>query len=129
MHDMCVVSPFQVKYVSVLDETELSTIERKLNENYARRSIGVQQCPGCQTFCMRTNSSDRVVRCIVCSKRGGAYDFCWSCLQRTSSYNRCDNPQCDGRDPRLRFLQVCPKKEVVKVRSTHMIGRLCYTMG
>ena len=112
----------QVKYVAVLDQDELSTIECQLNENYARRSIGVQQCPGCHTFCMRASKTHAVVRCQVCSKKEKkAFDFCWSCLQRSSSHNRCWNTQCDGDDPRLRFLQVCPKKKVVKEREITLV--------
>ena len=106
-----------MKHVAALSQDELAEFEEKLSENYARRSMGVQQCPGCQSFCMKINKADTVVRCPVCSanlKR--SYDFCWSCLNPSSS-SKCQHPECDGCDPRLRYLKSFPLKEIVGVRA------------
>ena len=65
-----------------------TTVSKNAFSNFCKHNSAVdfRQCPGCRSFCERINTSDKVVRCGICSKRSGkAYDFCWKCSNPWSS--------------------------------------------
>ena len=90
-------------------------------ENYARKGLGVQQCPQCETFVSRMNNTE-TVRCTVCTKKNKTgYDFCWSCLHESNGAT-CMNKDCDGIEPRVRILRHCPQKTVGMLNLLHVDG-------
>ena len=110
---------FLVRHVAALSEEEMQEIEGKLAENYAQKAMGVQQCPGCRSFCMRNDPKLNCVKCPVCAQKNLLSEFCWSCLHpwiaAKKDQNRCGNPVCDGGDPRLRYLREAPKTKIYEV--------------
>ena len=118
----------QVKHVCVLEPDEIQSYEQRLAENYARRALGVQECPGCESLCIKKNKVDQVVRCPVCTKKNGAaFDFCWSC-KNPSTTEHCLMRDCDAQDPRLKYLKTCEKKVIIQVPNCPSL-RACPTCG
>ncbi len=48
-----------VRHVSLLSLDERKYFESRISENYARRTDGIQKCPGRQVFCMRQDMTDQ----------------------------------------------------------------------
>ena len=99
---------FLVRHVAALSPEEMQECETKMAENYSQKAMGVQNCPGCSSFCMREKKTDTVLRCPICTTtKRKAFNFCWSCLRETPG-EKCIDRNCDGSDPRVRFLRDCP---------------------
>ena len=76
--------------------------------------MGMQQCPGCKSFCTKLNKSDKTVHCPICKRTTGkGFEFCWSCLHESSG-GKCINKDCNGLNPRVKMLLECPEKEMGK---------------
>ena len=110
---------FIVKKLAVLTKDEIKEFENKIAENFLWKAAGIQECPGCRSFCERKNKKDQRVVCPICTKqKQKIYEFCWYCLKpwlAESETKNCGNVMCTGRDPRLRILLTCSKKVVVGV--------------
>ncbi|KAH3817096.1 uncharacterized protein LOC127882289 [Dreissena polymorpha] len=121
---------FTVKRLAVLTDGERDEFETKMAENYLRKSVGIQDCPKCKSFCERQKKTDRRVVCPICTRRKSRiYEFCWFCLKTwlSSGTSDCGNVGCTGEDPRLRLIKTCPKKKVVEVECPAI--RACPTCG
>ena len=126
---------FIVKKLAVLTKYEIEEFEIKIAENYLRKAVGIQECPGCKSFCERRSKKNRRVVCPICRKKKGnwhMYEFCWYCLKpwRSSAGGEadCGNVSCTGQDPRIRILKTCPTKVVVGVSNCPAI-RACPKCG
>jgi len=120
-----------VRHVARFDDKTRSTIEKKLAENYMRQAHGCQQCPGCQTWCIPANHGDIRLQCDVCSHDlGRTYEFCWACQcqWKGTDFKCCGNKGCDGKDSRLRILNVAEKREIDSVKDCPSI-RACPKCG
>ncbi len=115
---------FLVRHVACLSDEDMQSFETRICENYVRRSNGIQKCPGCQVFCMRQDCKNNRVRCILCTKeKGKAFEFCWSCLHEWKiGSSKCSNPECDGIDPRIRYLRNCPQTTINGVTCPSLRG-------
>ncbi len=123
-------SYIEVRRFGVLNATEQKDFETRITENYLRKAQGIQECPGCNSLCMRKNPKDKRLICIVCTKeKGRRFDFCWNCLHEWTlgGTDKCGNEECDGEDPRLKILRDAPKKKVVGVDTPST--RACPTCG
>ncbi len=119
-----------VRRMGVLSKDERTIFETLISENYLKRAMGIQECPGCRTLCERMEKKDKRLICRVCTKdKGRRFDFCWTCLHewKSSGVDKCGNEECDGEDPRIRTLRECDDKSVVGV-STPSI-RACPKCG
>lgn len=108
----------EVRRFGVLTTAEQKEFEVKISENYLRKAMGIQECPGCQSLCERFDKKDKRLICRVCSAdKKRRYEFCWTCLHewKSSGTQKCGNEECDGEDPRLRTLRDCPVKKVIGV--------------
>ena len=117
----------EVHRFGVLNKEEQKTFETKITENYLRKAIGIQECPGCLSLCERMNKKDKRLICRICTKdEDQRFEFCWMCLHewKTSGTENCGNEECNGEDPRLRTLRDAPKKKVIGVST-----RACPTCG
>ncbi len=109
---------FMVRHVACLSPKDMETFESRLCENYARKARGIQKCPGCKVFCMRQDCTNNSVYCLLCEK-----EFCWLCLHDWSEgFSKCNNPECDGVDSRIRCLRRCPKKRIYGMRCPSVRG-------
>lgn len=121
-----------VRRLAVLTDAEKREFELKISENYLRRAVNIQECPGCQSFCQRRNTRDRRVVCPVCSpqEQGGDFEFCWYCLNRwrAPGKEKCGNDICSGKDPRIAILAAAKVKEIVGVKDVPGL-RACIDCG
>ena len=123
-------SYIEVRRFAVLTADEQKKFETQISENYLRKAMGIQECPGCNTLCERIDSKDKRVICRICTKdKGKRFDFCWYCLHewKTSGTTQCGNDECSGEDHRLRILREASIKYVVGVRTPSR--RACPTCG
>ncbi|PAA76058.1 hypothetical protein BOX15_Mlig024150g1 [Macrostomum lignano] len=108
-----------VRRLAVLTDAEKREFERKISENYLRRAVNIQECPGCRSFCQRRSGRDRRMICPVCSEtdKGRLFEFCWYCLNkwRTPGTTKCGNDICSGKDPRIAILAAAKVKTIVGV--------------
>jgi len=113
-------SYIEVRRYGVLSKEEQKEFETKISENYLRKAMGIQECPGCGSLCERLNKKDKRLICRICTKdKGRRFDFCWNCLHewKTSGTEKCGNEECSGEDPRLRILREATMKDVVGVQT------------
>jgi len=107
---------FLVRHVARLTPEELQEVEKQVSKNYLKKAQGMQQCPGCQIWCLRAPDTGTCVRCQMCTNvNGKRFDFCWWCLNTWKADNAnqpCGNTGCDGRDARLKTLEMCPTKKI-----------------
>lgn len=111
-------SYIEVRRFAVLTEDEQKEFETKISENYLKKAMGIQECPGCESLCERIDLKDKRVTCRICTKeKGYRFDFCWHCLHewKESGTSKCGNEECSGEDHRLRILREAPEKYVVGV--------------
>ena len=123
-------SYIEVRRYAVLTAKEQKRFETLISENYLRKSMGIQKCPGCSTLCERMNSKEKRVICRICTKdKGRRFEFCWHCLHewKTESITKCGNEECSGEDHRLCILGEAPEKYVVGVKTPSR--RACPTCG
>ena len=123
-------SYIEVRRFGVLNKTEQKDFETRISENYLRKAQGIQECPGCNSLCMRNNPKDKRLICILCTKeKGRRFDFCWNCLHewKLDGTDKCGNQECDGEDPRLKILRDAAKKKVVGVETPSI--RACPACG
>ena len=67
---------------------------------------GIQQCPGCQSYCERQDSSSLLVSCVVCND----FNFCWDCLgewKNLQNTKACGNGNCK-KQKKLNKIGQCP---------------------
>ena len=110
----------EVRRFAVLTTKEQKFFETKISENYLQKAVGIQECPGCKSYCERANIKDKRLICKICTKtKQRRFDFCWSCLHewKTAGIDKCGNEECGGEDPRLRILRDAPMKDVVGVQT------------
>ena len=108
----------EVRRFGVLNAEEQKLFETKISENYLRKAMGIQECPGCNSLSQRINKKDKRLICPICtSDKGKRFEFCWTCLHEWKSpgTEKCGNEECDGEDPRLRTLRESPDKKVIGV--------------
>ena len=123
-------SYIEVRRFGVLSSEEQKEFETKISENYLRKAMGIQECPGCQSYCERINKKDKRLICRICSKeKGRRFEFCWNCLHewKSSGTEKCGNEECGGEDPRLRTLREAKMKKVIGVDTPST--RACPTCG
>ena len=113
-------SYIEVRRFGVLTADEQKEFETKISENYLKKAMGIQECPGCQTLCERMNPKDKRLICRICTKeKGRRFDFCWHCLHewKDSGTTKCGNEECSNEDHRLRILREAQEKYVVGVKT------------
>ncbi len=113
--------------------TELKQLEVGMSQNVCFKSSDINQCPKCQSYCMRQDTTNNAVRCIICSKKQdqGGYDFCWQCLRSWKSplsSDHCGNSSCNN-SAKLDQLRKCGKVmlEYINVETFKM--RACPKCG
>ena len=101
-----------IKRYGGASDTELHELEKGLSRNYCLKNKNFLECPGCNTFFERENSSDICLNCIVCAKKKGShFYFCWHCLKpwkNTLTAKNCGNQECNYVEAMLRQLQEAP---------------------
>lgn len=110
----------EVRRFGVLSSDEQKVFETKISENYLRKAMGIQECPGCHSLCEKISKKDKRLICRICTKeKGRRFDFCWTCLHewKSSGTEKCGNEECDGEDPRLRTLRDDSTKKVIGVET------------
>jgi len=106
---------FVVRHVACLSKEEKAKFETSLSENYLKREIGIQQCPGCKTYCYRNDKSKNRVTCPICTHENRkSFEFCWVCLHKWMGRDSkiCGNSDCDGTDKRIGILAKCGTKNI-----------------
>ena len=99
-----------VRRLAVLTDDEIEEFEKKISKNYLIKSMGIQECPKCNSMVERINKKDVRVVCPLCSKnKRGSYEFCWHCLHEWS--DRSSSSKCGT------FLFCC-----FLCRSAHLIN-------
>ena len=121
---------FLVRHVAALSDDQIRNFEEKICENYLMKAGGFQQCPGCNNMCFREKTKELRVACPLCSKQHprGSYEFCWACLHVWGRGGSCSNPDCDGMDPRVRYLKQASRKAIVGVEGCPSV-RACPHCG
>ena len=107
--------PYEVvKHVGRFTTTEKRAIESRLTANYLRDTMGMQECPKCESYCVRNDKKNPRVICSICSMAGSLYEFCWYCKHdwQGSGTSDCGNPSCGGVDEMQKILQTCTKKKI-----------------
>lgn len=120
----------EVRRFGVLKLEEQKLFETKISENYLRKAMGIQECPGCLSLCERIKQKDKRLICRICTKeKGRRFEFCWLCLHewKSSGIDKCGNEECSGEDPRLRTLRETPLKDVIGVQTPST--RACPSCG
>ena len=110
--------PFDVvKHVGLFTKAEQKAIETRLTANHLRETVGMQECPRCESDCVRQNKKNPRVVCTMCSMSGKMYEFCWYCLHdwAGSGTSDCGNPSCGGVDEMQKILQNCTKTKIYEV--------------
>lgn len=124
---------FVVRHVAALDTEDMKMFDTKISENYLRKARGIQQCPGCQSWCARQDVKNNRVRCVVCTFKPPDYrpfEFCWACLsQWPASSKKCGNPNCDGTDPQVHYLATCATKRINGIEGDVPNTRACPSCG
>ncbi|XP_051547795.1 E3 ubiquitin-protein ligase RNF19B-like isoform X2 [Myxocyprinus asiaticus] len=100
----------EVRNVAKLTLEEQQYFEETLANNATRKIVDIKNCPGCNWFIERSDSSNICVECTVCSaKNGKTFEFCWQCQKewkgRRPRSDRCDNDGCSNKD--LDLLRDC----------------------
>lgn len=119
-----------VRRFGVLSKDEQKDFETKISENYLRKAMGIQECPGCHSLCERKSKKDKRLICPICTKKSDRrFDFCWNCLHewKGSGTDKCGNDECSNEDPRMKILRDAPIKQVVGVKTPSR--RACPTCG
>lgn len=70
--------PFDViKLYGGATTTELDQLELGISQNFCTKSGDINQCPKCQSYCMRQKATVDSVLCLVCSRKCKSnYYFC-----------------------------------------------------
>ena len=72
---------FVVRHVACSTTEKKQKFDMQISENYLQRSAGMQQCPGCRTWCFRALKTTNCMECPICTEQKGvASNFCWVCL-------------------------------------------------
>ena len=90
--------------------TDLGLLEVGISNNFCMHSSDINQCPKCQSYITRQNTSINSVYCIRCLQKGySSTYFCWYCLQdwKTPLHStHCGNANCCDAE-KLAKLQDC----------------------
>jgi len=115
------------KKVALTNE-QITLIEEKLNANYMFLT-GVINCKVCNTYLIRISKDNIRVICPICTKikKKVTYEFCYHCLTEWNG-NTCANPECLGKDPRIKIVNTCGFKTIGIVQRVPKI-RCCVTCG
>ncbi len=109
---------------------EIELLSEGLSMNVIRTDPNIINCPGCNSYCERIDTSKSRVRCRVCQKQGKkTIEFCWHCLQpwtNNSSQTECSNANCNAAGI-LAQISKAPMTEVVGVPCPST--RLCPNCG
>lgn len=131
---LCAVEwPFDViKLYGGATTTELDELEKGISQNFCMQSGDINQCPKCQSYCMRQKPTVDSVLCIVCSKKlKSSYYFCWLCLQdwkKPLSSPTCGNANCND-SVKLAQLKNCGKVKVQFIDVEIFALRACPKCG
>ena len=82
--------------IGIPSDEEKREMTREIALNFCSTQE-VQQCPSCSSNLEREDTSTNRVECPICSKRGIAYCFCWTCLKVWNNSNvskSCGNENC-----------------------------------
>ena len=123
-------SYIEIRRFGVLTTEEQREFETKISENYLKKAMGIQECPGCQTLCERMDPKDKCLICRICTKeKGRRFEFCWHCLHewKDSGTTKCGNEECSNEDHRLRILREAAERYVVGVKTP--CRRACPSCG
>ena len=125
--------PFDViKRYGGATTTELDQLQLGMSHNYCAKSNDVNQCPKCQSYCMRAQTNVNSVRCFICSKKPNSdFYFCWFCLRdwkSSLSSSTCGNANC-GDAEKLAQLQSCGKVKVDFINIEILKLRACPKCG
>ena len=80
-------------------EREITLLQEGLSENAIRNDTSVWECPGCDNYCCRKDTSKNVVFCRICSNMGKTSTYCCHCLQewkKKGSDTICGNDNCNA---------------------------------
>jgi len=118
---------FYIFKTVALTNEQITLIEEKLNSNYMFLT-GVINCKVCNTYLIRIAGDNIRVICPICTKiKKTAYEFCYHCLTEWSG-STCVNPECQGKDPRIKIINNCGSKTIGTVQNVPKI-RCCVTCG
>ncbi len=111
---------------------ELSQLEVGISENFCSKSSDINQCPKCNSYITRQNTTLNSVLCVVCSKKSVSNGyFCWHCLQewkKPLSSATCGNTNCDDGE-KLAQLRDCGKVRVTFLKMEIPKLRACPKCG
>ena len=113
--------PFSVlRRCEKVDEKELPLLAQALSKNYCDSpDKGITDCPRCNSYCTRQDPTKYSMQCIVCSREGNTYRFCFKCKQEWkngSDEYSCGNIQCTSNEKdRQKILGRCPMIEIIGV--------------
>ena len=120
------------QYGGATDE-EMALLTECLSRNVCMSDPKVSECPGCTSFCQRTDESNKCVICTYCSnKKSKQYQFCWECKKEwkgSPSNKECGNDKC-CQEEMLEKLKNCPLKEIQYLKGLEAPSmRACPTCG
>lgn len=96
-------------------EREVRILQECVSLNFCHNDPNISECPSCQNFCERINTSNRCVICRICTKKNGkTYHFCWDCKREwigSPSNQRCGNDKCNAQEI-LEKLKNCTTTEI-----------------
>ncbi|KAI7789838.1 E3 ubiquitin-protein ligase RNF19A-like [Triplophysa rosa] len=109
----------EIRKLAKLTAEEQQYFEETLGK-HALQSLNIKNCPCCDIFIERMDSSNLCVECALCSERKGRiYDFCWQCEREWQGpqprSDQCGNVGCANRD--LELLRDCKMITLGSVRN------------
>lgn len=112
--------------------TELDQLELGISKNFCTQSSDINECPKCQSYCMRQNTDVSSVMCLICSRKAGSnWHFCWYCLRewkKPLSSSTCGNANCNDAE-KLAQLRDCDKVRVEFIKTSIFKLRACPKCG
>ena len=108
---------------------ELEQLELGISRNCFDKDSDINQCPRCQTYCIRNDTSNPAVKCLICSKTS-SFHFCWFCLKEWKGpfSSSCGNDSC-GDSEKLAQLRNCGKTKVEYINIDIFKVRACPSCG
>lgn len=131
---LCAVEwPFEViKLYGGATATELDQLELGISQNFCAKSGDINQCPNCQSYCMRERPDVNSVLCLICSrKRNSNFFFCWLCLKEwknSLTSSACGNVNCNDSG-KLSQLRNCARVKVQFINVKIFKLRACPKCG
>lgn len=104
-----------VRHVACFTAEEMRDTETAMTINYIGKDPTVLYCPGCCTWCSRSDPKVGRVRCFLCSERTGKdFLFCGHCLKEWTNAvdgvgtGGCGNKDCNSVEAKLEILRNSP---------------------